>query len=162
MSLVYKVKVFFVFDSPHVCLRQTSKFHHQVSFSKYRKIPKISPGAYSFQRPFFEEFFLEGLIFGGAYLWRAICVSKSSGLALQLEGNLSFLLCFTLYLRAISEYKPPGSLYMEGRFNGRFFVLQVWGAYIWRGSYMEGHIFGFLLYKVAKFYILNEFSMQSS
>ena len=33
----------------------------------HRKIPKISPAAYIFQRPFFE-----GHIFGGAYLWREI------------------------------------------------------------------------------------------
>ena len=39
--------------------------------SCYRKIPKISPGAYIFQGPFL-----------GAYLWREICVSKSIGLAL--------------------------------------------------------------------------------
>ena len=49
---------------------------------KYRKIPKISPGAYIFQRPFLKGLFLEGLIFGGAYLRREICVSKSIGLAL--------------------------------------------------------------------------------
>ena len=48
----------------------------------YHKIPKISPGAYIFQRPFLRGLFLEGLIFGGAYLWREICVSKSIGLAL--------------------------------------------------------------------------------
>ena len=35
---------------------------------------------------------------------------------------------------------------MEGRFNGRLFALQVWGAYIWRGLYMEGLIFGILRY----------------
>ena len=35
---------------------------------------------------------------------------------------------------------------MEGRFNGGFFVLPVWGAYIWRGLYMEGLIFGILRY----------------
>ena len=29
----------------------------------YRKIPKISPGAYIFQRPFLRGLFLEGLIF---------------------------------------------------------------------------------------------------
>ena len=28
---------------------------------------------------------------------------------------------------AISKYKPPGSLYLEERFNGRFFALRVWG-----------------------------------
>ena len=40
----------------------------------YRKIPKISPGAYIFQRPFLRGLFLEGLIFGGAYLRKEICV----------------------------------------------------------------------------------------
>ena len=49
---------------------------------EYRKIPKISPGAYIFQRPFFRGLFLEGLIFGRAYLWREICVSKLIGLVL--------------------------------------------------------------------------------
>ena len=66
--------------------------------------------------------------------------------SLTVGRNLPFLLCFTLYLRGISEYKPPGGLYMEGRFNGRLFALQVWGAYIWRGLYMEGLIFGILRY----------------
>ena len=51
-------------------------------FRNYRKIPKISPGAYMFQRPSLRGLFLEGLIFGGAYLRREICVSKSIGLAL--------------------------------------------------------------------------------
>ena len=49
---------------------------------KYRKIPKIIPGAYIFHRPFLRGLFLEGLIFGGAYLRRKISVSKSIGLAL--------------------------------------------------------------------------------
>ena len=40
------------------------------SLSFYCKIPKISPGAYIFQRPFLRGLFLKGLIFGGAYLWR--------------------------------------------------------------------------------------------
>ena len=44
------------------------------------------------------------------------------------------------------KYKPPGGLYLEGRFNGGFFVLPFWGAYIWRGLYMEGLIFGILRY----------------
>ena len=44
------------------------------------------------------------------------------------------------------QVQAPGGLYMEGRFNGRFFALQVWGAYIWRGLYMEGCIFGILRY----------------
>ena len=34
--------------------------------------------------------------------------------SLMLEGNLPFLLCFSLYLRAISKYKPPGGLIFGG------------------------------------------------
>ena len=38
---------------------------------------------------------------------------------------------------------PRGSLYLEEQFNGGFFALRVWGAYIWgRG----GLIFGILWY----------------
>ena len=38
----------------------------------------------------------------------------------------------------------PGDLYMEGRFNGGFFALRVWRAYVWKGLYMEGLNFGIL------------------
>ena len=41
---------------------------------------------------------------------------------------------------------PLGGLYLEGRFNGGFFALPVWGAYFWRGLYMEGLIFEILRY----------------
>ena len=88
--------------------------------------------------------FFEGLIFGWAYLRREICVSKSIGLALLWEVNLPFLLFFTLYLREIFQVQVPGGLYLEGRFNGGSFALPDRGAYIWRGLYMEGLIFGIL------------------
>ena len=42
--------------------------------------------------------------------------------------------------------RPPGGLYLEGRFNGGFFSLLVSGAYIWRGLYMDSLIFGILRY----------------
>ena len=81
-----------------------------------------------------------GLIYGGAYLRREICVSKSIGVALYLEVNLPFLLCFTLYLRAIFQVQaPPGG-------GG--------GAYIWRGDLTEGFLryeFGRLLFGGAYF-----------
>ena len=51
-------------------------------YLNYRKMPKISPGSYIFQRPILRGLFLEGLIFGGTYIGREICVSKSIGLAL--------------------------------------------------------------------------------
>ena len=90
----------------------TLGFKYEVN--KYRKIPKISLGAYIFQTPFLRRLFLEGLVFGGAYLRREICVSKSIGLALYLEVNLPFLLCFTLNLRAIFQILSPGRLIFGG------------------------------------------------
>ena len=60
-----------------------------------------------------------------------------------MEGNLRFKIdwaslvvgskftvfaLFTLYLRVISKYDPPGTLYLEGRYNGGFFPLRVSGA----------------------------------
>ena len=50
------------------------------SINTYRKIPKISPEAYIFQRPFLRGLYLEGqfnggffaLMFGGAYTWRGL------------------------------------------------------------------------------------------
>ena len=51
------------------------------SRKNYRKIPKISPGAYIFQRPFLRGLFLEGLINGGKFAFQ-------NRLGLYLEGNL--------------------------------------------------------------------------
>ena len=67
-------------------------------------------------------------------------------------------------------YKPPGGLYSEGRFNGGFFELQFWGAYIWKGLYMEGLIFGILRYfqteggcvPVSFFYVINNMRVAES
>ena len=58
-------------------------YHYSLSYAtfgnlehlKYRKIPKMSPGAYIFQRPF-----LRGLLLKGAYIRRG----------LPMGGNLRF------------------------------------------------------------------------
>ena len=82
------------------------------SQQNHRKIPKISPGAYIFQRPLLRSLILAGLIFGGAYLRREICVSKLIGLAWLInERKFTFLLCFP-------STSPRG-------------------AYIWRGLFSE-------------------------
>ena len=48
----------------------------------YRKIPKMTPGAYIFQRPF-----LRGLFFGGAYIQRGL--SMEGSLRLQIDNGLA-------------------------------------------------------------------------
>ena len=107
----------------------------------YRKIPKISFG----RGLYFLKTLFEGLIFGGFYIRRGLRF-KIDWASLIVESNLQFLLCFTLCLRAILQIQAPGGLYLEGWFNGGFFALPVWGAYIWRGFYMEGLIFWILRY----------------
>ena len=81
----------------------------------------------------------EGLIFGGAYVRREICDSKSIGLALFLEGNLPFFLFYFVFEGNFQVKAPPpgGGLYLEGRFRGKLFALRVWGDYVWRGLYSE-------------------------
>ena len=83
-------------------------------FKEYRKIPKISPGAYIFQRPFLRGLFLEGLIFGGAYVRREICVSKSIGLACC--GKEIYHFCFVLLCSwgQIPCTSPPGAYIRRG------------------------------------------------
>ena len=71
--------------------------------------------------------FLEGLIFGGAYLRREICVSKSIGLASLKVGRkfTVFALFYFVFEGNFQEPASPGGLYLEGRFNGGFSALRV-------------------------------------
>ena len=112
----------------------------------YRKNSENKPWGLYFSKDLFEGLIFGGAnIFGGAYLRREICVSKWIGLALQLEGHLPFLLCFTQCLRANFKYKPPGGLYLDGQFNGRFLALRVGGAYIWRGLFSDFTVAQFVI-----------------
>ena len=76
---------------------------------KYRKIPKISPGAYIFQRPFLRGLFLEGLIFGGAYLQK---------------GNLRFKIDWTSLIVG-SKFTVFALFYFV--FEGNFPSTSSWG-----------------------------------
>ena len=90
---------------------------------RYRKIPKVNPAAYIFQRPFLRGLFLEGPIFGGAYVRREICVSKSIGLACSGKEIYHFYFVLLCIRGQIPDISPPGGLYPKGRFNGGLFVL---------------------------------------
>ena len=118
-----------------VLLRLSNVRRDQISI--YRKIPKISHahGAYIFQRPFLRGLFLEGLIFGGAYVRREICDSKSIGLACS--GREIYHFCFVLLcIRGqIPSTSSPGGLYSKGRFSVFFVTIS-------RGLYLEGLVHG--------------------
>ena len=107
---------------------------------KYLKIPKISPGAYIFQRPLWRGLFLEGPIFGGAYVRREICVSKSIGLACSEKEIYHFCLCIW---GQIPSTRPPQGAYIwrsdltEGFLALRFGGLIFGRAYTWRDLFSE-------------------------
>ena len=74
---------------------------------------------------------MEGLIFGGAYLRREICVSKSIGLDLKLGSKFTI---FALFYSVFEDNFPSTS---------------PWGAYTWRGDLTEGFLryrFGGLIF----------------
>ena len=118
-------------------------YNSMVPVKKYHKIPEISPGVYVFERPFLRGLFLEGLIFGGAYVQREICVSKSTGLAIFLERNLPL---FFVLLCATSPPGGGGAYIWRGDFTEGFLRYEFGGVYIWRGLYMDELIFGILRY----------------
>ena len=55
-----------------------------------------------------------------------------------------FALFYFVFGGNFPSTSPRGAYVLEGRFNGGVFALPVWGAYIWRGLYMEGLIFRIL------------------
>ena len=67
-----------------------------------------------------------------------------------MEGNLrfkidwaslivrrKFTICVLFYYVFGGNFQVHIILILEGRFNGGFFALRVWGAYIWRGLFSE-------------------------
>ena len=86
---------------------------------------------------------MKGLIFGGAYVRREICVSESIGLACI--GKEIYDFCFVLLcIRGqILSASPPGEAYIqrgvltEGFLRYDFGGLTFREAYTWRGLFSE-------------------------
>ena len=76
--------------------------------------------------------------FGGAYIPRGLSTEgnlrfKIDRAKLIVGGKFTVFVLFYFVLRAISKYKPPKGLYLEGRFNGGVFCVTSLG-----GLYLEG------------------------
>ena len=67
-------------------------------------------------------------------------------------GRRFTIFCFVLLcIRGqIPITSPRGAYIPSGDLTEGFFALRFWGVYIWRGSYMEGLIFGILRYFICK------------
>ena len=118
--------------------------------TRYRKIPKVSPQAYIFQRPFLRGLFLDVLIFGGAYLQREICVSKQIGRAQPYSWKEIYHFCFVLLVFEgnFLSTSPRGAYIQRGDLTEGFLRQEFRGlifgeAYTWRGLFLEFYsIFG--------------------
>ena len=73
---------------------------------------------------------------------------KIDGASLTVRMKFIGFALFYFVFEGNFQVQSPRSLYLEGEFNRGFFALPVWGAYIWRGLYMEGLIFGILQYLI--------------
>ena len=84
--------------------------------TNYRKIPKISPGGYIFQRPFLRGLYSEGLIYGGKFAFKIDWASLIVGRKFTVFALFYFV------------------------FEGNFPSTSPQGAYIWRGDLTEGFL----------------------
>ena len=57
-----------------------------------------------------------------------------------------FALFYFVFEGNFPSTSPQGAYIWRGDLTEGFFVLRVWRAFIWRGLYMEGLIFGILRY----------------
>ena len=62
-----------------------------------------------------------------------------------------FALFYFVFEGNFPSTSPRGAYSWRGDLTGAFFALPVWGAYIWRGLYMEGLIFEILRYPLFMF-----------
>ena len=76
----------------------------------------------------------------------------------QMQKSVCYCTVFALFYFEFDsnfQVQAPRGIYLEGRFNGGSLKLRAWGAYIQKGLYMEGHIFGIL-----RFLWINQTSSQ--
>ena len=108
----------------------------------YRKIPKISPGAYIFQRPFLRGLFTEGnLLF------------KIDWASLILGSKFTVFDLFYFVFESNFPSTSPRGAYIwrgdltEGFLRHRFGALIFGGAYTWRGLFSGFYGIGSLFLK---------------
>ena len=69
-------------------------------------------------------------IFGGTYVRREMCFSKSIGLAYSWKVFYRFCFVLLCIWGQIPSTSLPGGLYLTGPFKGGFFVMSLGGLYL--------------------------------
>ena len=110
----------------HVNIIDWRSLECQICNLRYCKIPKIRPAAYIFQRPFLRGLSTEG----------NLCF-KIDWASLIVGSKFTFFALLYFVFEGNFPSTSPQGLILEGRFNRGFFALPIWGAYIWRGLFLE-------------------------
>ena len=108
----------------------------------YRKIPKISPGAYIFQRPFFRGLYSSGLSTEGSLRFKIDWTSLIVG-----GKFIVFALFYFVFEGNFLVQAPRGHYIWRGDLTERLLRYRFGGlifrrAYPWRGLSMKGPIHG--------------------
>ena len=128
-------------------------WNFSLSVEKYRKIPKITPGDYIFQRPLLRGLFLEGLIYAGK-----LAFHNRLGQLVKERKLTIFALFFFVFDGKFQVQAPPGDYIRRGDLTEGFLRydfggLIFGGAYTWRGLLWEFYgIFMNEFNKVVKFF----------
>ena len=89
---------------------------------------------------------MEGFIFGGAYLGGGNLRFKIDWDSLIVGRKFTVFSSFYFVFEDNFQGQAPGGLIFGERFNGGFFCVTSLGAFLCKGLYMEGLIFGILRY----------------
>ena len=103
----------------------------------YRKIPKVSLGAYIFHRPFLRGLFWGGLIYGRKF-------ASQNRLGYPYSWKEIYRFCFVLLCTGgrFPSTSPPGAYIWRGELTEGFLRYEFGrlifvGAYTWRGLFSE-------------------------
>ena len=79
---------------------------------------------------------MEGLIYGGKFVFQSLIVGR----------KFTIFALFYFVFEGNFQVQATGGLKFGGAIYQRVFALRVWIAYIWKGLYLDGLIFGILQY----------------
>ena len=114
----------------------------QMYINSYRKIPKISPKVYIFQRPCLRGLFWRGLSTEGNLRFEIDWASLIVGSKFTV-----FALFYFVFEGNFPSTSPRGAYIWRGHLTERLLRYRLGGgAYLWRGLYMERLIFRILSY----------------
>ena len=136
--------------STHNKKKTVSEMLSEANILKYRNIPKISPGAHIFQRPFLKGLFFEGLIYGGKFAFQIDWASLIVG------SKFTVFALFYFVFEGIFPSTSPRGTYIwrcdltEGFLRYRF------GGFIFGGAYFRNFTVYWSCLPLSKYYANNE------